>query len=342
MMDVTSFFSSEILFSSNVCYKLYVSVDDRFIQSNNVCVTQDFKLFSGFYDRGAHENGLDEMVLFDRANQHLAIFNYKTEAVTHTSTDIILSFPVIELSTWGGITNVFAYDPSPPRLRKYRFPELTSSMLKEFSGVLFAVEPFQDFLFAAVEENGKSFQVLNRSNLNIIDSKAGMLGSRNIGVFSGNPNIVLEIGSEAINKYSVDASGKITLLKTKSPGISQPSNQHSSATGTEIFIGGRLGTLVDRDGNIIGTLNKNPNDFVFMSRLSPDEKKVAYVLIENNATKLILADISNLQNITHQVTFNLPDANFADVIIDDNIIYVIGVSFSNGEARTFMLKFPMS
>ena len=58
-VDVTSFEASEILFTPRICYKLYASVDDRFIQSQNICIDQNFTLIEGFYDRAGHGGDVD-------------------------------------------------------------------------------------------------------------------------------------------------------------------------------------------------------------------------------------------------------------------------------------------
>ena len=85
--DVTTFTTSDILFSENVCYKLYVCIDDRFIQSNNVCIEQDFKLLEGFYDRAGHEKGSDDVIMFDRVNRNLSVYNLSSGEITSTITE---------------------------------------------------------------------------------------------------------------------------------------------------------------------------------------------------------------------------------------------------------------
>ena len=339
--DVTSFSTSNILFTPDVCYKLYVSIEDRFIQSPNICVHQDFQLFNGFYDRAAHEDGIDEMVMFDRVNQRLSSYNYKEGTITRSVNEIFLSFPILELSQWEDNISLFAYDQSPGVLRKYRYPELTSSMSKDFGGVLFAANFHEQFIVAAIEDFNGSLKVLSRSNLSVLDSKQGLLGNRNVAVFEGDPLITLDISDNEILRYNIDGSGKLALIDTKAHGISQPSSQNAAAQGTDLFISGRLGTIVDRDGNIAGTLNSNPNETVWMARFSEDERKVVYGLNAGINLRLEIADISNLGNITRLSTFNIPSANYSDMVVEDGIIYLTGVTFDSGQAQTFTLKYPM-
>lgn len=339
--SVTSFHATDVLFSSKVCYKLFVSIDDRFIQSQSLCLEREFKTLPGFYERAGHEKGFDEIVMFDRFNNHLTSYNYKQDVITNTVNVFDLFFPVIEISTLEGSTNVFAYDQSTAALKKYSFPGLTLEISKPFNNVLYSIKPHHQFVFASSEESGKSFRVLNRSNLSEIDAEQGLLGSRNIAVFEGDPVTVLETGVTGISRYTIDVNGKITFLETKTPGMSQPGIQSSTAQGNSVFIGGSLGDIIDRDGVVLGSLLDNSNSFIMMSRLSEDEKKVVYIVSDNITIHLEVADISNLQNITILSSYNLPLASYADMIIDGVVINVFGASFSSGLTESFFLKYPM-
>jgi hypothetical protein len=339
--DITSFQASEVLFAPQVCYKLFVSIDDRFIQSASVCVQQDISTLNGFYDRAGHDDNLDELVMFDRSNQQLSTYRYETGEITNTINDVFHSFPVIDLSTNAGETNVFVYDQSPARLRKFSIPSLTSNSWKDFGGVLFAVNVYERFVFASVEEINTSFRVLNTSNLSDIDSKPGLLGNRNIAVFPGDPLIVLEAGDNGIYRYSINSAGKITLLNQLTTSITQPNTQNATAQGTEIFIAGRLGEIIDRDGKIIASLGNDINSFILMVRLSSDENKAAYIVSDNVRIRLEVVDISNLPDIETIASFEIPSANYADLILEDEVMYLMGVSFATGQAKTFVLKYPM-
>ena len=339
--DIHSFAVSNTLFASRLCYKLYTSVDDRFLYSATICVDQDFTLFSGFYDRAGHEEDHSEVIMFDRSNARFSSLDYQNGTILRTVNDNNVSFPVIDVSTFEGTTNFFAYDQSPPRMRKYRFPELTPVTFKDFSNVLFAVRAHKQFVFVVVEDPFKAFQVLSRTNLNVIDSKTGMTGNRNIGVFEGDPLIVLEIGETGINRYSIDAAGKITLLDQRSTGVNQLNTQNTTANNSDYFIGGRLGTIVNRDAEVLGTITNGVNAFVSHNRFSPDKSKVISIIQDNVSTRLEINDISGLPAITMVESFDLPPANYADVIVEADIIYVIGVTFASGQAQTFMLKYPI-
>jgi hypothetical protein len=108
--DSTSFSVSAIPFNSKVCYKLYAAVDDRFLYSPTLCVDQQLEMIPGFYDRACHESGLDEIVMFDRINDRLSSYNYKTKQLTQSVTDIVLNFPILKMSTWENTTQVFGFD----------------------------------------------------------------------------------------------------------------------------------------------------------------------------------------------------------------------------------------
>ncbi len=123
--------------------------------------------------------------------------------------------------------------------------------------------------------------------------------------------------------------------------MSQPGLQSSTPQGSSVFIGGRAGDIIDREGVILASLLDDLNALILMTRLSEDEKAVAYIVTDNISTRLEMADISNLQDITLLASYNLPSANYSEMIIDGIVIHVIGVSFSSGQSQTFFLKYPM-
>jgi hypothetical protein len=338
--SVHSLTISNTLFAPTLCFKLFASVNDRFISSSSICVQQDFTLFSGFHDRAGHEAGLDEIVLFDRSNARLSTINYKTETLTNTISENSLTFPIINVSTYEGTTTIFAYDQSPPRLRKYRYPDLVALTFKDFPGVLFALQPYKQFVFVADEDFNKGFQVLNTGNLNLIDSRPGISGNRNIAVFEGSPLTVLEIAENSTWKYTIDATGKIIGSEQLLHGVTQLSSQNTTANNQDYFIGGRFGNIVNRDGEIIASISSGINSFVSMNRFSPDDSKVVSIINDNILIRLEINDVSALPGIETIVSYELPSASYADLIVDENIIYVIGVTFATSQPQTFILKYP--
>ncbi|MGB4847512.1 MAG: hypothetical protein WBP41_06305 [Saprospiraceae bacterium] len=339
--DIHSLSVSNALFAERLCYKLYTSVNDRFLYSSTVCLAQDFALFNGFNDRAGHEEGLDKLVMFDRINTRLSVLDYKNEVLSSSVVDNSFSFPVIDVSTFEGTTNVFAYDQSPARMRKYKFPELSSLTYKDFGSVLYAARPHKQFIFASVDDFGKTFQVLNRSNFNMISSQSGMTGNRNIAIFEGDPLIVIEIGETSMMKYSINQTGNIIQSDPLSTGVSQISTENTTANSDEYFICGRAGSIVNRNGEIVESIVKGINSVSLINRFSPDKSKVVSIVNTNVQTTLTINDISALPVITNIQSFDLPQATYADVIVEDHIIYVIGVTFASGQSQTFILKYPI-
>ena len=135
--------------------------------------------------------------------------------------------------------------------------------------------------------------MLNRSNLSVIDTEPGQLGSRNLAVFPGDPLIVMDISESGIDRYSIDGTGKAIFLDNKFPGISQPTTQSGTATGSQYFIGGRLGSIIDKNGTIIGSLSTNFNAAILISRFSADETKVCYIINDLVSFRLEVVDVTN-------------------------------------------------
>lgn len=340
-VDVTSLSVSTILFSSQVCYKLYCAVDDRFLYSSTLCIQQDLDVVNGFYDRGCHAAGHDEAVVFDRINNLLSTLNYKTGTITRTASGVILSFPSLEMSTSGDVANVYGFDQSPALLRKYNLPSLTASNSKNFNQILWAANVHDPFVFVATEEFNNNFQVLNRNNLSFLHGLQAMTGNQNIAVFPGDPLTVITIGPSAAKKYSIGTDGKILTSVDVPARILQPDLQATCAEGVDLFICGREGTIINKNGEHTGTLNTDINSSILLNRLSADEKKAIYVINDNGTMRLEIADIAQLPVVTLLKTYDLPALTYADVIPDDDIIYLIGTSFNSSLPQTTILRYPL-
>lgn len=340
-VDVTSLTVSTILFSSQIYYKLYCAVDDRFLYSSTLCIQQDIDVVNGFYDRGCHVAGNEEAVVFDRISNILSTLNYKTGTVTRSASGVILSFPSLEMSTSADVTNVYGFEQSPAFLQKYNFPALTASNSKNFNQILWAANVHDKFVFVATEEFNKNFQVLNRTNLTFLHGLQAMTGNQNIAVFPGDPLTVITIGPSEAKKYSIDTDGKILTSVNVPARILQPDLQSTCAEGIDLFICGREGTIINKNGEHTGTLNTDINSSILINRLSADEMKAIYVINGNGTMRLEIADITQLPVVTLLKTFDLPALNFADVIPEDGIIYLIGTSFNSSQAQTTILRYPL-
>lgn len=339
-VDQNSLSTSNVLFSEQVCYKLYCAVDDRFLYSPTVCVTQTFDVVEGFFDKACHTSGIDEMTVYDRVNDQLATINYKTGVITNQVTDIVLNFPSLQMDTWNNTTNVIGFNQSPAWLRKYNFLSLTATQSKSYNNILWSAYAFNQFVFMATEEFNKNFQVLNRNTLNIIDSRPGTMSSQNIAVFDGNPITVLTIGQNDSKKYTIDGNGSI-VSQVSIPGrILSPDLQGNAAQGADIFIAGQTGNIINRNGDNVGSLITNVNDFISVIRLSDDNTKALYVMSNNSVHRLAIADVSTPSSPSIIKTYDLPSLTYSDIIPESDIIYVVGTTFNSSFPQTFILKYP--
>ncbi len=340
-VDVTSLSVSAMLFSPQICYKLYCAVDDRFLYSSTLCIQQDIDVVNGFYDRGCHMVGHDEAVMFDRVNNVLSTLNYKTGTLTNSVTDIVLSFPSMEMTSWDNVTNVHGFDQSPAWLRKYNFPALTASNSKNFNQILWAANVHNQFVFVLSDDFTNNFQVLNRNNLAFVDGRQATTGNQNIAVFEGDPLTVITMGPSEARKYAINAQGKVLSSAAVTARIFQPDLQSTCAEGIDLFICGPEGTIINRDGLNVGTLNTDINASILLNRLSIDEKKAIYVINDNGIMRLEIADITQLPVVTLLTTYDLPALIYADVIPEDEIIYLIGTFFNSSQAQTTILRYPL-
>ena len=211
---------------------------------------------------------------------------------------------------------------------------------KNYNQILWAANVHNQYVFTATDEFNNNFQVLNRTNLASIDSRAGMSVNQNVAVFPGDPITVLTIGSNEAKKYTINDIGKITEVTSVPARIIQPDLQSTCAEGTDLFICGREGAIINRDGQNAGTLNPDANSFVLITRLSADESQAIYVISDNGLQRLEIADLTHLPLVSVIKSFDLPALTYADLIVDQEIIYLVGTIFNNSQPQTFILKYP--
>ncbi|HEY3386961.1 MAG TPA: hypothetical protein VGK46_10645 [Saprospiraceae bacterium] len=339
-LDITSLSVSIPLLSPQICYKLYCAVDDRFFYSPNLCVNPQIDVVNGFFDRGCHEPGNDEAVMFDRFNNHLVLLNYKTGQTSTMVTDFVLNFPTLEMTTLNNVTNVFASDQSPSWLRKYAYPSLTGSNGRQFGNVLWSANVYNQFVFVTTDDFNKGFQVLSRNGLNVLDTREGTIENQNIAVFPGNPITVLTVGLTESTKYLINEEGKVVSSELIPARVVQVDRQHNCDDGNDFFVAGTSGNIINRDGQNVATLNTNVNAVIQLPRFNADQTKLVYLITDNIEIRLEVVDLSNLPTITLLQSLVVPTMSFADVIPDGDIIYLLGTSFNSSFPQSFILKYP--
>jgi|GEM_PF-1209053 len=339
VVNDTIFSTTNTLFSPTSCYKLYCSVDDRFMYSSTVCINQSTTLIPGFNDRADHDPELPQIAMFDRVNFKLTAFNDADGTIDNSISENNISFPQLDLSTFQGIHRLYSFDLSTTEIRKYTFPEISFQIQRNLGETIMGGLAWKDFVFLATQSFSSGFRVLNATTLNTIDSQVGLTGNRNIAVFDGDPAIVLEISDGGIIRYKVNAQGKVLDSDQFTTGVNQTSTQNTCDFNSEYYIGGRLATIFNKDAEQVTSLESGVNAFCQLCRFSPDGTKAAVIVTNNNTTDLELYDITNLPAAVKIKTYSLPIATYADLFFRDNVISVIGVTF-NSSSQTFFLKFP--
>ncbi len=337
----TTFSTTNVLFSPTSCFKLYCSVDDRFMYSGTVCINQSPVLLPGFYDRVGHDVDLPQIAMFDRVNLRLTAFTDTDASIYNSIEENNLTFPQLDLSTYQGTNRLFTFDLSTSQIRKYSFPELTLQNQINISQTIVGGVAHDNLVFLSLQSNFSGFQVLNAQTLSPLDSKTGLSGSRNLAVFPGDPQVVLEISDAAINRYEINSLGKVITTDQFITGVNQPSSQNTCDVNSNYYIGGRFATMVNKEAEVVTSLENGINAFVQLSRFSPDGTQAAVISNNNNAVNLELFDITNLPAAMLIKSYTLPNASFSDLFFRDEVINVIGVSFNSSSPQTFFLKFPM-
>jgi hypothetical protein len=343
--DVHVFHTSDALFSGRSCYKLYVAIDDRFLQSGNVCVDHNASFIDGFYDRIAHDAGESEIVMYDRNIIRLSSYDLEDGIIRSTIPESFFSIPTVDVSGHEGKREAFLTDESNAVIKRYNMPELNGAFSRNFGAGIDALVSYGPFVFVAFSNSVSSFQVLNRNTLNAIDIKQGLgpQPGRSIAVFPGDPLIVLEISPATIKRYTIDATGHVTQEDSYSTSTgTQSALQNLTANSTNLFITGPIGTIINKDAEILGRLASGINSFILASRITEDEKQAVSLISTGQNTELRFFDISNLQQISLTRTIPLPQGTFADLIIENDIVHVFALTFDSGTPKTVILKYPLS
>jgi hypothetical protein len=342
--NIDSFTFPNALLLPKRCFKLYTSVDDRFLYSSSVCLDLTFNTFDGDYASAGHETGLKQEVLYERDQHFISLMDYETSDFLNQVSDVNLFSPIFEISTFDDTTHVFAYEQSATStLWKYKFPELTPLLSRNFNGLVEAISVIKQFVFIHVNQAQKHFQVLDRNSFNLIDSKNGNTGGTgnwNIAVFDGNPIVVLEIDKNTITQYLIDPAGKISQAIVKSSQDNPVGEQNTTANSEACFVAGRFGAIITRDGKAIDFVTDESADFVKMNRFSPDRTKLVSIISNSGSTRLEIRDVSNLAFISLVKSFEIPAVNYSDVIVEEDFIYLLGFMPSTEPPQTFIFKYP--
>lgn len=342
--DITSIVNSDILLSPTTCYKLYADIGDRFLYSSNICIESANTLISGFYDRIAHEPGEQEIVMFDRNINRISTYILGENEVELSIPEGFFSNPALHQSTYNGKREAFLSDRGFTQIKRYNLPNLDGIMTKQYSAGIEALVSYGPHLFVAFTSTVSSFQVLSRSTLNGLDARegSGSIPNRTIAVFPGDPLVVLEVGPISIRRYIINPSnGKVTQEENFNVNVSQTSTQSATANGNTLFITGFLGTIIDRDANIVGHLSTGVGSFIQITTLTADEKTAIALVSDNVSFMLDYYDLTDLNNIQLKKRIGLPQGTYSDIILENNIVHVFGTSFNSGQAETFILRYPM-
>ncbi|MDQ3016380.1 MAG: hypothetical protein M3R25_06660 [Bacteroidota bacterium] len=341
--DITSHASTDILLSPQTCYKLYAAVGDRFLYSPTVCVTKNITLITGFYDRISHEKGHQEIAMFDRNINAVSTYTLENPGVSASIQESFFSSPNVHLSTYNGVRQVFISGSSQSTIKRYNLPGLTNVFSKSVSTGIESLISSGPFVYVCFTNLSNSFQILNRDNLTLVDSRLGFSFQfgRVLGVFPGDPTVVLEVSSSGTNRYEIDSDGKI-INELLIPGLTiQADLQGSTAQGENIFICGLRGTIINKSAEVLNELNPSFGTNIINVKLSSDEKTAVALLSNSVTSTLEYYDLSDLNHITLRKKIELSQASFADLVIENDKVYLFGVTFDSGSSQTFILNFPL-
>ena len=340
-VDVTSFSAVNTLFAPQVCYKLYTKVNDRFLYSPTVCINSQADLIGGFYDRVGYDKTNHDLVMFDRSNRFLSIYDLDNSVISANVPENNMSFPVVAVSTHQGITAAYMFDQNQGNIRKFNMPELGQVIQKQVFDGLAGGLVAGPWIFVGTQNASSSFQVWDANSFVVRDTRQGFTGLRHYASFPGDTTIVLELWDTGMRRYTINGGGKVITQNEFSTGVIQVSTQNASDVNDQYYIGGRFSTIVDKDANIISSLNEDVNTFAFFNRFSEDGTRVVALVQDQASFFLDIYDISNVASPLLIKRYALPLATYAELAVKHDIIYIVGIDFSSSVSQSFILKIPV-
>jgi hypothetical protein len=197
------------------------------------------------------------------------------------------------------------------------------------------------FLFIGTQNTASSFQVWDANTFSVRDTRSGVTGIRHYATFPGDTMVVLEIWETGMRRYTINTLGKVIGQDEFLTGVSQISTQNASDYNDQYYIGGRFSTIVDTDANIISSLNEDINSFSFFSRFNADGTHAVSLVQDQVNFFLDIYDISAITTPQRIQRYALPQASYAELLVRDDIIYIVGINFNSSVSQTFILKIPI-
>ncbi|MBL7782640.1 MAG: hypothetical protein JNM22_15540 [Saprospiraceae bacterium] len=219
-IDTTSFTDEALPVLQQLYYKLYINIDDRFIESAAVSLTFDNLLLEGNGSVIKFYPDSNWVILGDDFMGTLRVVNYNTKEVvasrnvSFTSFDNMCYDIAVEngkpvLYWWAGYTNFY----------KYQLPDLVQLNYwpVAFSGFSIAVD--DNYVYTTQYDYNQSFCARRKSDMSVVQPhyRADYYTHRTLAILDKATHYVLEVSPYRLLTYNVNPiNGDVTNITEKS------------------------------------------------------------------------------------------------------------------------------
>ena len=273
-IKTTEFVDENLPIVEKLYYKLYISIDDRFIESDAVVINFDNLLVDGNGSVVKFVADSSWVILGDEFTGTLRVINYNTKevkanrTVQFTNTDNMCLDVAVEngkqvLYWWAGYNNFY----------KFSLPDLTQLNLwpVPFSG--FSVLVDDEFVYTTQYDYNQSFSPRRKTDLSVVKAhyRTDYYTHRTLAMLDKQTNRIVEASAYRIMVYNVNqTTGDVTNLVERSTNTFNVFYREMPvAKNGQYFIAQYDGSVYDQNLNLVTTvpfLNNGYTDVDF----SPD------------------------------------------------------------------------
>jgi len=320
--------------SRSVYYKVYGKIGDRFLSTPTVRTDLSIQIIDLRVDISEINQAKDEFIGYDRANQILFIYNYRTEEI-RVQKFIPHTNPIIRIGSYNSNNEIYLTDQSGV-MYIYNYGNL--NLVRKSNGFAQPVDFIYDkgrFIIAA--QSGSIF-VMDRATMQITDTDPGIINLRKLypGERNGDELEILEIGTSQVNKYILENNGisKVSS-KTDIPGGFQLITA-GHPDGNQFIINGS-GKIIDNELQNVGGLEDGVQ-FYNLLRYTEDGSKLFSAGFFLNKINLKFFDVEDDYD---KISENQISAFPINMFSDDEDVYLISVVFLNGGVRTVIFNYTI-
>lgn len=325
--------------ATDLYYKVYARIGERFLLSPTVHVEQDLQLLSLRADRVSVDTLANEIIAYDRSRSVLFIYDYANREIRHQR-NISFNNPVIRFGTFQGEEEIYIADP---------FSLTTISILDrsslEITTTLIASWYIHDFQytndrFIVAHDNITNGTRIYRRNTLAQETTAPMSGSSYRLLALGpraSDRLFYEFTIQTSNKYRLTDNSVILDKHVELP-LSGSQVVVGVSPGAEEFAVTNFGHILNDELETVAVL-EDGLQFYQLFTYSDDGRTLIGFSFEQSMPVLKAFDVSDDYSLTSSRKLSFSPLS---IFADNGAVYAIGVVFVNNDVRTLITKYLYS